>query len=902
MPNKITLFPKACQIFILILLTGPVFLAGADNMELSPNWETRYAHLHDQKPEWTEEGIVHRFRTHYNSEENLLRIEGKPEDMARGWIWAGRSFQVPETLDALPAALEVSLDYKIYESPPDRSGHLYLALFTRERWDAFASRPEDAETIRPDYRTLIFSKDVGWIAMHPIHYANEDVLNWTHYERTHLLPHLRKKLGQELVVALGFVVAHQNVESWADIKNFEMGCLDEPTMWREHFFERLDLERPELSKVGQALEKDDLSAAKTAFIAHMKKREKPLVPNLEKEADPNLIAKADKLARRYFDDHGEPIQWKEKPQWEDNSPNYEQWTIGRNRHRHWVDLGQAYAATGDEKYAKEFVFQAVDFAQGYPYYIGDKKPARFVDGPVVVAGRINLSLNGGNRMGNNWWKAYYFFRNSPHFDVESQMIVLKHILEHADYLMEDRLFNPDGNWAAFETNGLFHCAVLLPEFKDSPLWLEKAEKRFSILLESLVYPDGTPKEISMGYHWANTTFFSDSLRLGLANHVEMDPRFPDTVKRMIEACAYTMTPNFGTIGFGDANWTVASDRIKLGKELFPKHPFFPWFASQGKRGDPPNFVSWSSPWAGWYVMRESWRSDALYLIFDAGPIGASHFHADKLGMVVHVGPTKVLHETSNYAYDGSEMQQYVRGTWSHNTIVVDERIQRSHGMKNHLVTKKKLDNRWVTNADFDFAEGLYNLGYADGEGMSHVAHRREVLFVKPDFWIVVDQLVPEDEEEHDYRALFHLSPEPIEVDEESKTASVSWEGGTFRVRPVQPNLVNLEIVRGQTEPYYLGWLPANGQNKKPSEVAVYQWQAKGPTTQVWLLEPKKTGAGWPLAYISSESVGTSGNVNFILQTPLGEAFFSRCGAKTIQEKSTVEYFLRKGSKRFMVTP
>jgi len=297
-------------------------------------------------------------------------------------------------------------------------------------------------------------------------------------------------------------------------------------------------------------------------------------------------------------------------------------------------------------------------------------------------------------------------------------------------------------------------------------------------------------------------------------------------------------------------------------------------------------------------MRTGWTPEDNYLVLDAGPIGTSHYHADKLGIVVHVGPRMVLHETSNYAYDNSPMQHYVRGTWAHNTVIVDEKIQRSYGMSQHYAAKAPLDNRWVTNAHFDFAEGTYDLGYVAADvPMSCVAHHREVLFVKPRFWIVVDHMAPCDEDEHDYRALFHMSPGAIKVDDEKKYATTLWKDGGFRIVPLVSCGITLSVVIGRTDPYYLGWVPAGSQQKKPSQVAVFNWKAKGPSTKVWLLAPKADNGEWSVDGFKLLEASGDGTVEVLLSTPSGEGRFRRLPAADHPAKGDITYIQLNRSGR-----
>jgi hypothetical protein len=185
-------------------------------------------------------------------------------------------------------------------------------------------------------------------------------------------------------------------------------------------------------------------------------------------------------------------------------------------------------------------------------------------------------------------------------------------------------------------------------------------------------------------------------------------------------------------------------------------------------------------------------------------------------------------------------------------------------MKDHLETRQPLDNRWVSNEVLDFADGVYNLQYANATGMSNVAHRREILFLKPDFWVVVDHMVPADDAEHNYKALFHIDPGEVPVGGQSKSIMTGWEGGGFAVIPADPSSVDLEVVHGQETPRLLGWVPGpQPQTKRPSNVGVYEWETTGPTTRVWLLVPKKAEA-WAIQGFELTEPTEAGAFNLLL--------------------------------------
>ena len=834
-------------------------------------WESRLMHLSVQKPEQTEKGYIPAYRLNLDDPlEGGFDSNGNPD--YRGVVLLGKRLRVPESILDERGELRLSVEYKSYNSAKNRTCGIYFMPFEAEEWESLSTDPTFDHKVLVGNKQALCEKRFGMIAQELVLRGDaEDVMEWQKWEMADITPYLRSFAGKEIILCFAFVAPHNGAEQSGSLRGFSLEKRSEAQKWERFLSEKLDLERPELVAVKQALDAGELREAAAAFVAHMRTRESPVPADMRWTASEAEVAKALEYARGYIAySHAAPIQWGERPDWTDNRPNQEQWTVGNNRHRIWLDMGRAYSQTGDERLAEGFLWQMLDFCRRYPFILrGDKGEYALLDGPVIVHGRMNLSLNAGSRMASNWWPVYYHFRGYEGFGVIEQLEMIKMFYEHAKYLEDGRVFNPEGNWGSWEASGLLTCALMMPEFKESQGWLKLAQERLKLLTTTLVYPDGTPKEISVGYHLVNTGFFANAIKLMKDGGVTVDLELGATVERMLEATFYSSRPDFGVVGFGDSNWSGkhAIAQQQSIADLFPNRADdFSFFLTAGEEGKQPDFTSWHSPWAGWYVMRTGWGAEENYLVMDAGPIGTSHFHADKLGIVAQIGSQMVLHETNNYAYDGSPMQAYVRGSWSHNTIVVDDRIQRSYGMRHHHQTREPLENRWVSNERYDFADGVYNLQYADRTKMVDVAHRREILFAKPDYWIVVDRMTPKDEELHDYKALFHMSPGKVHLDEITKRAHTEWDTGGFAVLPLDPELVSAEVVSGQTEPRLLGWVPGRkSQTKSPSRVTVYNWQATGPSTRMWLLVPRDADGDWAVSVKDVGLANEAGDLEVVLE-------------------------------------
>ena len=89
-----------------------------------------------------------------------------------------------------------------------------------------------------------------------------------------------------------------------------------------------------------------------------------------------------------------------------------------NRHRYWICLGQAYAMTGDERYAECFASQMVSWVEKNPITEETKRTTW-------------RSIEAGIR-GENWVKAMEYFKDSRTVTVRTGGTVRTAWTAHAD--------------------------------------------------------------------------------------------------------------------------------------------------------------------------------------------------------------------------------------------------------------------------------------------------------------------------------------------------------------------------------------------------------------------------------------------------------------------------------------
>lgn len=621
-----------------------------------------------------------------------------------------------------------------------------------------------------------------------------------------------------------------------------------PRITDNEFFDSLDLENVELSKVKSAIGNGDILAAKREFVKYIYDRRNPKwhfdwaekpVPE-ECPTNPDLT-NANRYARNVVDsigiwhDLGPYLDWKANP------TSNDEWTWQLNRHSFWLTLGSAYWDTGDEKYARAFIYQMTDWIKDNPV-------------PLTVdnnAGSSWRTIEAGIRMWDSWLPAFYYFLSSPSLKDEEIITMVKSFVEHANYLMK---FQGHGNWYIGEADGLYHVGVMFPEFKEAEEWRNTAIKRLSKALSIQIYPDGVQYELTPQYQSINQ--FVQPFRIAKLNGYNTPHEFLTKLELMYNYMLYASMPDGYLPALNDSGYVNARSFLEDGFDLFPHRLDFLWLATAGNRGELPTENSYIFPYAGQLIMRTGWDSNARYLFFDVGPFGHGHQHEDKLNFTIHAYGENLLIDPGNYAYDESEMRRHIVSSYAHNVIHVDGKDQHRRGLdSNRYVVKEPNPFKWKSTENFDYASAGFGFlpeeGFGDGRDKT-VSHTRHILFVKNyftkkqentenDYWLVVDKLEPNDKDPHTYESMFHLDVERVTIDSNTNLVlTKNYQSANLAIIPVIDENLSVKIIRGQKEPFLQGWMPINENDNyrvRPLPTAVFKKTDKGTSFFVYVFYP-----------------------------------------------------------------
>lgn len=644
----------------------------------------------------------------------------------------------------------------------------------------------------------------------------------------------------------------------------------------EEVIESLDLKNPSLAQVHSAYNSHGTDGAVPELIRHFKSRQSPgfffnwrdreLYQRLLREhfadQESQLLEQADRICRHEFEVFGsKSIQYGDQINWHFDPSTGSDWPLTHwskidiagsdrigdvkftwevNRHQFFFTLGRAYWFTGDEKYARKF-------AELMRSWINTNPPEIGVNWYSNLEIAIRLIC---------WIWAYHYFLDSPFFDDQLHFDFLRIVLQSCRHLTRDfaySLRSMKNNHIIGDAAGLAFAGILFPEFRESERWRKTYINILYRELKKQVYDDGADFEQSISYHKFVLYFYLLLFRIMQINGHDFPAELVQKLEKMIEFTMYTMKPDRRLPGIGDnddagvlflSNESIhdATPTLSTGAVLFQRGDFKQlagrlseetlWLNGEESiqifsslEESPPSDLSRGFPDGGYYAMRTAWDADARYLLFKCGP-HADHGHADALHVELYCNSENYLRDSGTYAYNGPwEWRTFFRSTRAHNTVVVDGESQSiPHRVFRWLKPAKCKTNSWIASRNFDYVDAEH---YGYSRYKYPVTHKRGVFFVKPEYWVIVDQLMGYGE--HSVELPFHLSSGAYEI-----SANI-FRAKSFAIIPVISDDLYMDIYKGTEDPIR-GWFSPSYGVKQPSPAVVYSFTGGLPKVMVTILD------------------------------------------------------------------
>jgi len=518
------------------------------------------------------------------------------------------------------------------------------------------------------------------------------------------------------------------------------------------------------------------------------------------------------------------IDWTAKPNGD------EEWCYMLNRHRYLIDLGQAYALTGDEKYAEGFVSILTDWIKNNPLEARLKS---------VSWRRIEAGIRA-----ETWIKGFEYVKNSKYMTPQFFERFISSLYQHGAFIQHSFSdFSKTSNWGVIEFHGLFNVSLFLKEFSSSKDWQNTAINNLSTCIDLQILEDGSQWEQSPMYH--NEVFHSylNVNLLAQRFHIVLPENILKKTKDMAYANIAWQKPNYKQPMLGDSDDTDIRDFISLASVIF-KDPVlksrgfenldydhtFMLDAQQKKdyqslREQQPAFSTIYQETSGDFYMRSSWETNANYASFHLKKLGGGHGHDNLLHLNLFGNGRDYLVDPGRYTYVNNSWRDYFKSSANHNTLEVD-------GLPNSIY-QDSWSNSFEAIASNQFTKTTSNFDYAEATNQAYlrledpVSIKRRVLFLKPEVWLVVDSF--KGATSHTYSQNFIFPNDKIAKDSDGVLTTYATDN--LHIRPLKKVAITLNDA----------WFSSEYNLKTPSKKAVFSQKKTGFSSLITLLHfPKNT--------------------------------------------------------------
>ena len=286
---------------------------------------------------------------------------------------------------------------------------------------------------------------------------------------------------------------------------------------------------------------------------------------------------------------------------------------------------------------------------------------------------------------------------------------------------------------------LAQIALVFPEFSESKEWLRVALQRLQEHLEQDFFEDGghserAPRNYTLATYlsYRNLSYLLTEYKVGDVLAKRVRQRMGNTIDWWISMIAPTgEIPAINDSHRGLFPAFILQDGAEYFRKPYVYGVLSSLFGVQPSKTPVlfPPFVSRHMPASGFSIMRSGWSRDALYLNVNYGKWNGSHTHYDLLDFEIYAyGQALAVDAGLGLTYDDPLYIPWYRSSRAHNMVTVNNQNIDREPYEGVNVT-------WSSGALLDYFAAEHN-GYA----RLGVHHRRQIVFAKPHYWIVMDDL------------------------------------------------------------------------------------------------------------------------------------------------------------------
>jgi hypothetical protein len=411
---------------------------------------------------------------------------------------------------------------------------------------------------------------------------------------------------------------------------------------------------------------------------------------------------------------------------------------------------------------------------------------------------------------------------------------------------------------------LAQLGLLFPEFIHARRWFRRGFTLFQQELERQILSDGVHIERSVFYQRLVFEVLLEFLTLAQRNTLRLPPIIQKRARQMLLYLLGVRQPDgeFPLLGDGfREDILLRYDLLTAGAKVLGIEPLDSrpqertlwllnghWPASPSLHQSPAGQL-WE---AGGYAVLNRQQAEGWHqLTFDCGEFGLAaapgHGHADCLSLEVSVFGRPFLIDPGSYSWQrGEHWRNAFRCTRAHNTTVVDGEDQTSLSGIFDVGSFAVPTVRTVLLGDRLRLLDASHDGYTRLRGK--VTHRRIILDIPQDGWLVIDSLTGQNR--HTVEIPWHFHPQVSTAISDTHCQAYEESGVGLHLTWTSTVPLQAQVYRGQENPP-CGWVSFTAGHKEPADVLMLSASLELPVWIATLLVPCKIASRNPRLSLSS---------------------------------------------------
>lgn len=258
---------------------------------------------------------------------------------------------------------------------------------------------------------------------------------------------------------------------------------------------------------------------------------------------------------------------------------------------------------------------------------------------------------------------------------------------------------------------------------------------------------------------------------------------------------------------------------KPSKELWEDNQNYLYALTSGVSGLAPEGNASVFRNAGYAIFRDDWSNgvNSTYIHFTAAYHTSYHKHSDDLSIWIYAKGHDIVTEAGPYGYQYDlPYTQYAYSSYAHNTLIVNNQgLPRVDG---------KFGKTYIS--EYDLGDKISSVTGVN-KRYENVTHIRKLEYNRETNVILVKDRITSNKK-NNYKILWNFAPnvEPLPIKGEKNQYSLLINGEEIMTLKINSkDIVNIQIVKGQKHPCYLGWNFTELENPIPIYTMVIEVDA-----------------------------------------------------------------------------